>query len=64
MQQKVRTARRSFTDSFGRTVNAGEQFIIVELRPIFYSRRWLEDALAALQAEPKKKPVKEAKRAH
>jgi len=45
---RVRTAKTDFKDSCGEQVGQGETFIIVEPRPQFYSRTWLEKALAVL----------------
>ena len=53
-QIRVRTAKTDFTDSCGEAVKQGDTFIIVEPRPQFYSRTWLTNALAALDAEPAK----------
>lgn len=49
---KVRTAKKSFTDSFGNPVASGDVFGIVEVRPLFVSRKGLEDALEALSKGP------------
>jgi len=58
----ARTARKSFNDSFGNPVEAGERFGILEIRPLFVSRKALEGALAALDAEPvTEDPIEEAK---
>jgi hypothetical protein len=52
MEHKVRTAKkREFTDSCGEKVKKGEKFILVETRPQFYSRAWLEKALADLDKD-------------
>lgn len=50
---KVRTAKKTFTDTFGNEVKEGEAFGIVELRPLFVSRSALEKALADLNTPPK-----------
>lgn len=36
---KIRTAKRDFTGSCGNRVKAGEPFLLVELRPLFISRK-------------------------
>ena len=50
---RVRTAKTDFKDSCGEDVSQGDTFIIVEPRPQFYSRTWLEKALAALDEDAK-----------
>lgn len=45
---KVRTAKKTFADSFGNEVKAGDAFGIVEVRPLFVSRKGLQDALDEL----------------
>lgn len=50
---KVRTAKKTFTDTFGNEVKVGEAFGILELRPLFVSRSALEKALADLTTPPK-----------
>jgi len=53
---KVRVAKKDFADTAGHKIQAGDPFILVEVRPHFYSRRFLEDALAALDENPEQEP--------
>lgn len=49
---KIRTAKQSFTDTFGNAVQPGERFALIEVRPVFVSRTALEAAVAELAKEP------------
>lgn len=42
---KMRIAKKDFTDSFGNPIKAGEPFGVVEVRPLFVSRKALQDGI-------------------